>query len=519
MAIKHTFSSPKADGPDATLVRPSDWNADHVIGDGTMTLDAAAGVGTVNLGSLAALTLGGGAFVPTYGHTFDFGSTDDSGLELVGTMAGAAGPYLVMNHRTPSPANSDQPGVWYVYGKDSAANTQQWGKISCTVTDVTSTSEDSSWTFRLQSGGSALDALTLGPGAQVGSPTGGDKGTGTINTQSHLYYNNVQFPDPLGASTTFYVSPTGNDSTGTGTLANPFQSVLGAWSKIQNKYLVCNSQITIQLLDGTYDQNLIPNFAFLVSPISGHLAYSNISIVGNVATPANVTFNVRNGDGIYLSGPIKASVSGISFVGSGSGIFLKTDGTAGATLNFTNCEFGAGAVIQIHCGGPNEITCNGGSYTISGGASSHVFCEAGGFIDIESSSITLTGTPNFSAAFAAGYNQGAVYFANCTFTGSATGSRFNASAGFVSSSTSITDLPGDAAGTIRPGGSYGIGEKKITQIGMSYTATPFSLAPTAGQLQLFTDSNTATWGATISGGGANTVLGFYNGTNWTVMGT
>jgi len=31
MAIKHTKVSAKADGGDATLVLPSDWNADHVI--------------------------------------------------------------------------------------------------------------------------------------------------------------------------------------------------------------------------------------------------------------------------------------------------------------------------------------------------------------------------------------------------------------------------------------------------------------------------------------------------------
>ena len=31
MAVKHTFVSPKSDGADATLVRPSNWNEDHVI--------------------------------------------------------------------------------------------------------------------------------------------------------------------------------------------------------------------------------------------------------------------------------------------------------------------------------------------------------------------------------------------------------------------------------------------------------------------------------------------------------
>ena len=34
--VKHPFTSPKADGGDATLVRPSNWNADH-----TSTLTAA----------------------------------------------------------------------------------------------------------------------------------------------------------------------------------------------------------------------------------------------------------------------------------------------------------------------------------------------------------------------------------------------------------------------------------------------------------------------------------------------
>lgn len=43
-------------------------------------------------------------------------------------------------------------------------------------------------------------------------------------------------------------------------------------------------------------------------------------------------------------------------------------------------------------------------------------------------------------------------------------------------------------------------------------------APAEGTLQAFTDASTNTWGATIAGGGANHVLGYYNGTNWTVIG-
>jgi len=37
MTIKHLFVNPKSDGADATITRPSDWNADHVI-DGSVIL-------------------------------------------------------------------------------------------------------------------------------------------------------------------------------------------------------------------------------------------------------------------------------------------------------------------------------------------------------------------------------------------------------------------------------------------------------------------------------------------------
>jgi hypothetical protein len=52
------------------------------------------------------------------------------------------------------------------------------------------------------------------------------------------------------------------------------------------------------------------------------------------------------------------------------------------------------------------------------------------------------------------------------------------------------------------------------------TAVAFASLPTAveGMLVAVTDSTTTTWGATITGGGANHVLAYYNGSNWTVAG-
>lgn len=48
----------------------------------------------------------------------------------------------------------------------------------------------------------------------------------------------------------------------------------------------------------------------------------------------------------------------------------------------------------------------------------------------------------------------------------------------------------------------------------------FASLPTGvvGMMAGVSDSTTATWGATITGGGANHVLAYFNGTNWTVAG-
>lgn len=58
------------------------------------------------------------------------------------------------------------------------------------------------------------------------------------------------------------------------------------------------------------------------------------------------------------------------------------------------------------------------------------------------------------------------------------------------------------------------GAMKLTP--RAFAALPAT--PTEGMMAWVNDSNTATWGATIAGGGANKVLAVFNGTNWTVAG-
>jgi hypothetical protein len=65
-----------------------------------------------------------------------------------------------------------------------------------------------------------------------------------------------------------------------------------------------------------------------------------------------------------------------------------------------------------------------------------------------------------------------------------------------------------------PGVGNIVAQHSIRARAVTFANLPAS--PIEGMLVPVTDSNTATWGATIAGGGSNHVLACYNGTAWTV---
>jgi hypothetical protein len=75
------------------------------------------------------------------------------------------------------------------------------------VGTFTAGSEQGKHLFLTKTGGSDdTQELVIGNGLEVGTPTGGDKGTGTINMSGKLYKNNVQL---LAAQQTGWTAPTG----------------------------------------------------------------------------------------------------------------------------------------------------------------------------------------------------------------------------------------------------------------------------------------------------------------------
>jgi hypothetical protein len=96
-----------------------------------------------------------------------------------------------------------------------------------------------------------------------------------------------------------------------------------------------------------------------------------------------------------------------------------------------------------------------GPYTIAGGASRHLDANNGGFVQLRGSTVTFSGTPAFPNCFALVQVCG-VLLADSTFSGSATGLRYNVSLNGIIQTfgSGASYLPGSVPGTSATGGQY-----------------------------------------------------------------
>jgi len=90
----------------------------------------------------------------------------------------------------------------------------------------------------------------------------------------------TQVPTPL----TLFVSPSGSDTTGDGSVGNPWKNPSKAYSTLQQNYdLSSCQQVTIQLIDGTHVGS-----NQLVGGVIGQCQPGQIAFKGNCTTPGNV---------------------------------------------------------------------------------------------------------------------------------------------------------------------------------------------------------------------------------------
>lgn len=349
-----------------------------------------------------------------------------------------------------------------------------------------------------------------------------DKTTGLItlvgDPTSALHAATKQYVDSHGggrelltAARTYYVRTDGSDSN-TGLV----DSAAGAFLTVQKAIDAVASldlniyDATIQIKDGTYTGANV--FKSLVGA-------GKCIIRGNAATPANVLLSITGADcfstadgcvGMYYLKDFK-------MVTTASGSCIRNS-ESGCHIKLANLDFGACVVSHIYSNKLGAIIQVDGSYAISGGAAYHYIASNGGSVLNtvgSAATVTLTGTPAFSAIFALAQISGLlqINIAEITFSGAATGKRFAAKTrGFIyTSGGGLTYFPGSVAGTLDTGGGY---DGYIPSDSKTVGALPS--AAIAGQRYIVTDTTVTTFSSVVVGGGTNTVPVYSDGTNWKI---
>lgn len=271
----------------------------------------------------------------------------------------------------------------------------------------------------------------------------------------------VKLPQILGlirtrltANTNFFVNAsTGNDTTGSGTASAPWQTLQKAWNSIQQNIDLAGNGVAINCT-GAFTAGMTANGP-LVGSGSAIFSFASGS---SVAATNNNAFTAQYGAAFTIQGtgtPVLLTTSGTGG-GLGYGIAAVYGGstiTVGAGVNFGTCFAG-----HVYANGGSVSLFN--AYTISGSTPTHVsIAGGGGYITTSQpggQTVTLTGTPNFSTAFAYTAAPGNIALGNITFTGSATGVRYSANQGgtIQTGGGGVSYLPGSSAGTTSTGGQY-----------------------------------------------------------------
>lgn len=395
------------------------------IGAATGTSTALTGASTIY--NATAIPAGGAA-----GTGYKFSSTSNYGIFFgsgVPTLSAAQGSIYLRSDGTP----------YY-----NTNGTTGWTAIGGGGTPGGSTTQvqyNNASAF-----GGISGATSDGTSLLVTTQSARDNSTKSASTA----YVDTATREKLTASRTYYVRTDGsNSNTGlANTSGGAFLTINKAIDTIATLDIGGQS-VTIQVGDGTYTT------AVVLKNTVGFASAGSLVIQGNNGTPANVVISTTSADAITADGlsviwDIKDLK--VQTTTSGSSIVVKN----GSTVRYGNLNYGACASYQ------NQVF-NGGklvqlsSYTISGAATYHWGAYDGGIIlGLPSSTITITGTPAFGSSFILCGTLGLFDGFSITFSGSATGVRYNVYGNSVifTNGGGATYFPGGTAGTTATGGQY-----------------------------------------------------------------
>lgn len=255
------------------------------------------------------------------------------------------------------------------------------------------------------------------------------------------------FPrEKLTANRQYWVWPAGGNDNNNGLSGGTAFATLQYAIDVIWKTLDTNGYtVTIQLFAASNT-----TYGVASGPVPGG---GSVTINGNSGNPASIVLTRTGGNLITAQYGAFITVTGIEMRTSGSGNCLTA--RFGGQIFVNSVHFGACAAAHAETSSGGNILF-GSAYTISGGAVSHLHASYDSSIIISGTTITLTGTPAFSAYFAGIGGEGFIQAIGTTYIGSATGVKafvhYNGS--LRTDTNNRNALPGDLPMVIMKGGVY-----------------------------------------------------------------
>jgi hypothetical protein len=143
----------------------------------------------------------------TAAQTFTLGGLGAALTLRSSDSTASAAPDITIDRESNSPAANDNLGRILFNGRDNSGVATNYARITVTILDPVNGSEDGQLQIINQVGGADVVTISVGNGVQIGSPTGGYQGAGTLNLDNALFRDGTQvvssrvtgYGDPFGA--------------------------------------------------------------------------------------------------------------------------------------------------------------------------------------------------------------------------------------------------------------------------------------------------------------------------------
>ncbi|HEY1942792.1 MAG TPA: hypothetical protein VGH40_11775 [Roseiarcus sp.] len=247
----------------------------------------------------------------------------------------------------------------------------------------------------------------------------------------------------LTANTTFYVNASTGLDTNNGSASAPWQTRQHAWNFISGLVDLNGYNVKV-VLTGTFEDSFLASCPLAGAANGvGALLFKGSSLSTSIAVSGQNAWTAQGGAQFSLD-TMTISASGVNAIGIASG--------EGAIIGYSNITFGACTLAHVDAasGGFAQQT---GPVTVTAGAQYHLASVgAGSNINVSGQSLTFSGTPAFSGAFALIQGPSAITANALTTSGSATGTEYEVNFNgylYLNGQT----LPGNASGTTSNGGA------------------------------------------------------------------